>query len=154
MSGKSVHEGGCLCGAVRFRSTAAPIRGVICHCSMCRRHSGAPVLAFVHFPRESFRWLKDEPTRYPSSEFAQRGFCSICGSTLSMHEDVLGDRVQVAVGSLDEPNRVKMDDHVWTKEQISWFKLDDRLPRFAASSTAVPSKASAPSVQQDDVDEK
>lgn len=154
MSGKSVHEGGCLCGAVRYRSNAAPIRGVICHCSMCRKHSGAPVLAFVHFPRESFRWLKDEPTRYPSSEFAQRGFCSICGSTLSMHEDVLGDRVQVAVGSLDEPDRVKMDDHVWTKEQISWFKLDDRLPRFPASSTAVPSKASAPSIQQDGVDKK
>ncbi len=150
MSDKSEYEGGCLCGAVRYRSAAAPLRGVICHCSMCRKHSGAPILAFVHFPRESFLWLKDEPTRYPSSEFAQRGFCSICGSTLSMHEEVLGDRVQVTVGSLDEPDRVRMDDHVWTKEQISWLKLDDQLPRFPASSTAVPSKASAPSVQHDD----
>jgi len=43
-------EGGCLCGAVRYRAIAAPIRAVICHCSMCRKHSGAPVLAFVHFP--------------------------------------------------------------------------------------------------------
>ena len=35
-------EGGCLCGAVRYRAIAAPIRAVICHCSMCRKHSGAP----------------------------------------------------------------------------------------------------------------
>ncbi len=154
MPDKSEYEGGCLCGAVRYRSTAPPLRGVICHCSMCRKHSGAPILAFVHFPRDSFRWLKDEPTRYPSSEFAERGFCSICGSTLSMHEDVLGDRVQVTVGSLDEPDRVRMDDHVWTKEQILWFKVDDRLPRFTTSSTAVSTKAAGPSVQQDDVERK
>ncbi len=142
MSDESVHEGGCLCGAIRYRSTAAPVRGVICHCSMCRKHSGAPVLAFVHFPLESFRWLEGEPARYQSSKFAQRGFCPACGSTISMHEEVLDDRVQVAVGSLDEPERVKMNDHVWTQEQIPWFQVNDALPRFDRSSTAVPSKAS------------
>lgn len=111
---------------------------------MCRKHSGAPILAFVHFPKDSFRWLKGEPTRYQSSQFAQRGFCSLCGSTLTMHEQVLDDRVQVAVGSLDDPGRVKVDDHVWTQEKISWFEIDDKLPRFRQSSTAVPSKASEP----------
>ncbi len=142
MSDESVHEGGCLCGAIRYRSTAAPVRGVICHCSMCRKHSGAPVLAFVHFPLESFRWLEGEPARYQSSKLAQRGFCPACGSTISMHEEVLDDRVQVTVGSLDEPERVKMNDHVWTQEQIPWFQVNDALPRFDRSSTAVPSKAS------------
>lgn len=144
MAEKGAFEGGCLCGAVRYRSTAPPVRGVICHCSMCRRHSGAPILAFVHFPRDSFRWTKGEPERYQSSEFAQRGFCPLCGSTLSMHEEVLDDRVQVTVGSLDEPGRVRMDDHVWTQEQIAWFEVEDELPRFDKSSTAVPSKASEP----------
>jgi hypothetical protein len=108
---------------------------------MCRKHSGAPALAFVHFRREDFTWLQGEPTRYRSSEFAERGFCPACGSTLSMHEDVLMDRVQVTAGSLDEPERVRIDDHVWTQEQVSWFRIDDRLPRFPASSSAVPSKA-------------
>ena len=142
MAKDSVHEGGCLCGALRYRSTASPIRGVICHCSMCRKHSGAPALAFVHFPLKSFRWLKGEPARYRSSRFAERGFCATCGSTISMHEEVLGDRVQVTLGSLDEPGRVGLDDHVWTGERIPWFDLNDDLPRFAQSSTAVPTKAS------------
>ena len=113
-------EGGCLCGAVRYRATVAPVRGVICHCPMCRRHSGAPALAFVHFPVSGFSWVRGAPRVYPSSEFAGRGFCETCGSTLSMHEDVLADRMLIAVGSLDEPERARIDDHVWTKDQLPW----------------------------------
>ena len=134
-------EGGCLCGAIRYRATAAPIRGVICHCSMCRRHSGALALSFVHFPANQFTWVRGRPQLYQSSEFAQRGFCAHCGSTLSMHEEVLADRMLIAVGSLDEPNRVHIDDHVWTRDQISWFRIDDGLPRFSTNSSKVPTRA-------------
>jgi hypothetical protein len=142
MSNETIFEGGCLCGAVRYRATAHPLRGVICHCSMCRKHSGAPALAFVHFPRDAFTWSKGEPTRYRSSPFAERGFCSVCGSTLSMHEEVLANRVQICVGSLDNAERVRIDDHVWVEQRISWFDVKDDLPRFPRSSAAVPSKAS------------
>ncbi|MBT8077143.1 MAG: GFA family protein [Gammaproteobacteria bacterium] len=141
MSDIQAIEGGCLCGSIRYRASSMPLRGVICHCAMCRRHSGAPALSFVHFAREEFRWLGDEPARYRSSEFAERGFCRNCGSTVSMHEEVLADRVQIAVGSLDEPNRITIDDHVWTSEQIDWFDIADDLPRFSRSSDAVASKA-------------
>lgn len=136
-----VYEGGCLCGAVRYRSTAPPVRCVICHCEQCRKHSGAPCLGFVHFPGDAFEWLSNEPRRFRSSAYAERGFCERCGSTLSMHEEVLEDRVQVAVGSLDEPDRVAPQDHVWTRSRISWFEVADELPRFERTSTAVPSKA-------------
>ena len=61
-----------------------------------------------------------------------------------MHESVLPDRVQITVGTLDEPDRVRIDDHVWTREQIAWFRIDDVLPRFAASSTAAPTQAKQP----------
>jgi hypothetical protein len=133
--------GGCLCGAVRYRATADPLRAVNCHCEMCRRHSGAAFLTFVHFPAGSFEWIGGTPTRYRSSKDAERGFCRSCGSTLSMHEEVLADRVQVTLGSLDTPDAVQPDDHVWTQSQIAWLRIDDELPRFARSSTAVPSRA-------------
>ena len=130
-----------MCGAVRYEATAAPLRCMICHCEQCRRHSGGPCLSFVHFPADAFRWIGAEPTRYRSSAYAERGFCGTCGSTLSMHEEVLSDRVQVALGSLDDPGRVRPDDHVWTKSRVRWFEVADDLPRFAESSSAVPSKA-------------
>jgi hypothetical protein len=141
MAAADPYEGGCLCGAVRYRATTPPLRGVICHCPVCRKHSGAPALAFVHFAARDFSWLRGEPTRYRSSEFAERGFCARCGSTLSMHEEVLSERVQIAVGSLDEPGRVRIDDHVWTKDRIPWFDVADSLPRFRTSSSAVETKA-------------
>jgi hypothetical protein len=58
-----------------------------------------------------------------------------------MHEEILNDRVLVAVGSLDEPQRVHADDHVWTQDQLPWFEIKDQLPRFWQNSSAVPTKA-------------
>ena len=133
--------GGCLCGAVRYRATADPLRAMICHCETCRRASGSAFLSFVHFPKASFAWEALEPTRYRSSAFAERGFCPACGSTLSMHEEVLGDRVQVTLGSLDRPEEVRPDDHVWAQSRLPWLDVADELPRFPQSSDAVPSRA-------------
>lgn len=142
---KSIFGGGCLCGAIRYRSEAAPIRCMICHCEDCRKHSGAPCLSFVHFPKETFEWLTTEPCRYRSSRYAERGFCPECGSTVSMHEEVLQDRVQIAIGSLDNPHDISPQDHVWVRSKISWFEISDDLPKFEQNSTAVPSKASTQS---------
>ena len=61
-----------------------------------------------------------------------------------MHEEVLADRIQVATGSLDEPERVRPQDHVWVESRIPWFEIHDDLPRFERSSKAVPSKAEDP----------
>jgi len=133
--------GGCLCGAVRYRATVDPIRAVSCHCGMCRKHSGAAFLTHVHFPVAAFTWTKGEPTIYRSSADAGRGFCARCGSTLLMHEDVLEDRVQVTLGSLDRPQDVRPDDHVWTQDQLPWLVIEDDLPRFAQASAAVPTRA-------------
>ena len=133
--------GGCLCGTVRYRATADPIRAVHCHCGMCRRESGAAFLTHVHFSIEAFSWTEGAPTLYRSSASAGRGFCANCGSTLQMHEDVLDDRVQVTLGSLDTPEKVQPQDHVWTDSQLPWLKIEDELPRFPQISSAVPSRA-------------
>ena len=133
--------GGCLCGAVRYRASADPLRVVSCHCGACRRASGAAFMTFVHFPASAFEWIGGQPTRYRSSAEAERGFCAVCGSTLSMHEAVLADRVQVSLGSLDRPDLVRPDDHVWTTSQLPWLNLVDDRPRFPTVSDAVPSRA-------------
>lgn len=134
--------GGCMCGGVRYRAAADPVRAVNCHCGMCRKASGAAFLTFVHFPIDAFEWTEGEPARYRSSSEAERGFCGRCGSTLTMHESVLEDRVQVTLGSLDRPESVRPDDHVWTESQLPWLRIKDELPRFPRVSSAVPSRAS------------
>ncbi len=133
--------GRCLCGAVRYRATANPLRAVNCHCNICRRTSGAAFLTFVHFPVAAFTWTQGMPTRYRSSREAERGFCAICGSTLTMHESVIADRVQVTLGSLDRPDLVRPDDHVWTDSKLPWLRIEDGLPRYTTISPAVASRA-------------
>lgn len=133
--------GGCLCGAIRYRSAADPVRAVHCHCGMCRKFSGAAFLTHVHFPVAGFEWLGDKPTIYRSSEWGGRGYCPTCGSSVTMHEDVLADRVQVTLGSLDKPDDAQADDHVWFKEHVTWLRIDDDLQRFETSSDAVPTDA-------------
>ena len=103
--------------------------------------SGAGYLGSYHFPRHGFVWTAAEPARYRSSPEAERGFCPHCGSTLTMHESVLEDRVQVCLGSLERPGDVRPDDHVWTDSQLPWLRIEDDLPRFARNSSAVPSRA-------------
>ena len=58
-----------------------------------------------------------------------------------MKKSVLGDRVQVSLGSLDRPGNVTPDDHVWTRSQLPWLHIDDDLPRYPRNSPAAPSHA-------------
>jgi hypothetical protein len=58
-----------------------------------------------------------------------------------MREEVLAERVQICVGTLDAPANVQIQDHVWMDSRIPWFDVRDALPRFPRSSNAVPSKA-------------
>jgi hypothetical protein len=61
-----------------------------------------------------------------------------------MREEVLGDRVQVCVGSLDRPEAIRIQDHVWVSSRLPWFEVADDLPRFPGSSPAVASRAEGP----------
>ena len=59
---------------------------------------GGASLGFRPFPLASFNWVKGEPTRYRSSRYAGGASVPECGSTLTMHEEILSDRVLVTVG--------------------------------------------------------
>ena len=139
----AVLTGGCQCGAVRYALYAKPDGASLCHCRMCQKAVGNAFAAYAGVPRADLAWTRGAPATFNSSPVAERGFCARCGSTLSMHEAVLPDRVQVSLGSLDRPDLVRPDDHVWTSSQLPWLEGVDDLPRFAMISEAVPSRAAA-----------
>src|SRR3979409_46137 len=104
MSNDSELEGGCLCGAVRYR-----VRGLFsvgyCHCSMCRRFGGAPAQVYATTRVENLTLLGAEPRVYRSSRLWQRQFCGVCGSSLFMRANEPGTVVDVAIGTLDAPEK-------------------------------------------------
>lgn len=131
MAERTIHEGGCLCGAVRYRATSAPIDASHCHCAMCRRHGGTVFQTWVTFATDELAFVKGAPKIYASSELAERGFCARCGTPLTFRYLATPGRLSVSVGSLDRPESVTPTLHHWGDEEISWLRLDDGLPRRA-----------------------
>jgi hypothetical protein len=123
-------EGGCLCGGVRYRLSAEPDHASYCHCRMCQRSAGAPVVAWLTGPSDAFAWIKGEPAVYRSSQKAERLFCPTCGTQLVFREPGEPDRLDVTLASLDDPAAVRPDHHIWTASRIGWFEIADDLPRY------------------------
>jgi hypothetical protein len=125
----SSHEGGCLCGRVRFRVTAAPLGSGYCHCRMCQRNSGAPVVAWVTFPAASFEWIAAKPATFASSAHAVRSFCPRCGSYLAFTNADYPGEVSINTASFDAPEAFPPRKHIFAESRIAWFETADHLPR-------------------------
>ena len=125
------HEGGCLCGQVRFRVTSSALDSGYCHCRMCQRNSGAPVVAWASFPAAGFRWIAEPPRIYASSARGTRSFCPRCGSYLVFVSADFPGEVSVNTASFDAPGAFPPRKHIFEESRISWFQTADALPRHS-----------------------
>jgi hypothetical protein len=126
-------EGGCLCGAVRYRVGGPPLHADRCHCRTCQRAAGAAVVAWGTWPAERFAWTRGEPGTFASSARGERSFCPTCGTPLAFVDP--GDRtsVDVTLASLDDPAAFPPGCHAWTASRVPWQAIGDGLPRHEGS---------------------
>ena len=121
--------GGCQCGAVRYRLSAEPTGANICHCRMCQKASGGPMMAFGGVRLSEFFVSSGAIATFSSSDIAERGFCARCGTPLTYRE--LGsDRVSVTLGSLDEPGAVAPVTQLGVESKVSWLVGSLSLPEI------------------------
>lgn len=121
-------EGGCFCGFVRYRAGGSPSCETNCHCSICRRTSGAPFVAWFTVPQADFSFAKGAPSSFQSSEHGTRTFCPRCGTPLTFRSANSPAEVDVTTCSLDDPERHPPKDHTRTSSRLSWVELGDQLP--------------------------
>jgi hypothetical protein len=121
-------EGGCLCGAVRFRCEGEPLNVRICHCRTCQKAMGSPFYARALFDPRALT-VEGETASYPSSEAIQRVFCKTC-STRLFSRRTNGTAVGVALATFDDRNAFAPTEHIWVSEKIAWVRLDDGLPQY------------------------
>jgi hypothetical protein len=128
-----VHEGGCLCGRVRFK-TSGPLREVIfCHCSQCRKQSGL-YFAATSVPADALELTGTEHiTWYAASEFAKRGFCGTCGSALFWKPNDEA-RYAILAGTFDDPSCLVPGYHICTEGRAEFYAIADGLPQYPGSS--------------------
>ncbi len=127
--------GGCLCGAIRYTARPDHREGYYCHCRMCQLAFGNTRAAFLNLRKSEVAWASP-PTFYASSKFALRGFCPHCGTPLSF-EYLGSERMDLSVGSLDEPSAISPVSHFAVESRIANWHADDGLPgeRLDASQT-------------------
>jgi hypothetical protein len=125
---QSARTGGCLCGDIRYEVTGEPSKTAICHCTMCKRWTGSPFASAAEFPADAVVWNKD-PTLYPSSDAGKRSFCPKCGSSLGFHW--ANGTVWITLGSLDHPEQMRPQSHIFAEEELSWAHLNDGIPHHA-----------------------
>ena len=119
MTDGSIITGGCLCGAVRYECTGAPIATGYCHCRMCQKALGAPFGAAVNFEREQVAFTAGGPLWHHSSEHVRRGFCGQCGSPIAYQRLDTGNWA-IWTGTLDEPDAFRPAAHWWTGTKLHW----------------------------------
>ena len=123
-------KGGCFCGAIRYEIVGTPYHETNCHCSICRRTTGSPFVAWFSVRRSDFQVVQGAPTRFRSTPKGMRSFCPHCGTQLTFEHDDALDELDVTTCGLDDPERVPPKDHTRTSSKLGWVKLADNLPEY------------------------
>ena len=120
--------GGCLCGAVRFSLSGAhrPTHFGVCHCDMCRRWAGGPLLA-VHVTVPITFEGEAHIATYRSSEWAERGFCGICGANLFYRFVKDGTHV-LSLGIFDDQSAFTMENQIFIDEKPPGYTFANDVP--------------------------
>ena len=125
------HQGGCHCGAVRYEVAGEPQHVALCHCSDCRKSSGAPMVAWAAFTEEQFKLVEGDPVTFNSSGSAMRSFCPKCGSGLYYRNaEFLPGIVDIQSATLDDPDVLPPGAHIQTAERLGWMETAHSLPTF------------------------
>lgn len=132
---RTMIEGGCLCGAVRYRVEGEPLASGICHCRTCRRAASAPNLPFVGFTVSNFAIIRGNPVEFRSSPHVVRTFCGQCGSPLTYQDERHSDAIDIMTCSLDDPNVLPPTFSVWVSHKLAWDSPRGDLPAYDRSRT-------------------
>ena len=103
------HQGGCLCGHLRYETHAGPARIVYCHCRFCQRATGSAYLVELIFPRTAFRLVQGTPTAYTltsagSGKQVKVNFCATCGTKIFLELERVPADIGLYAGTYDDPN--------------------------------------------------
>jgi hypothetical protein len=122
-------EGGCLCGAVRYRVTRPPVGAATCHCASCRRAAGAQSVAWATVAADGFAFVAGRPAEFASSPGVVRTHCATCGSSLTWRREP--GTIDFTLASLDDPEALPPAREIWLSHRLSWAPLAPHLPGFA-----------------------
>ena len=127
-------KGQCLCGDVAFELVAEISHVDACHCTMCRRWTGSAFISADIRSSNALKFSSDETLKwYRSSDWAERGFCSKCGSSLFYRLTENDEFLAVNSGSLDLPSGLSLTKEIFIDEKPDYYALEGDRPRLTGA---------------------
>jgi hypothetical protein len=126
--------GGCLCGSVRYTSTAEQVRAIVCHCRDCQRFSGSVFGALAIVPKASLTingTMKTFTSPGGSGKPMLRHFCPDCGSSIAEEVAAAPGAVVLNIGTLDEPKSITPTTEIFCDDALPWLRTIGDMERFA-----------------------
>ena len=129
-------DGGCACGATRYRMATPPMFVHCCHCRDCQRQTGSAFVLNALVETSRVTLLKGELTRseMPTDSGRPHGIdrCAACGTAVWSEYGGLETLRFVRVGTLDDPSALPPDVHIYTRSKLPWVALPEGVPSFDA----------------------
>jgi hypothetical protein len=125
-------EGGCLCRAIRYEFSAAPIVTRVCWCRVCQYLGAGSGTVNVCFPTAALT-LRGSPADHrsiaDSGNVMHRRFCPTCGTALFSEAEARPHLIFVRAGTLDDPGLAQPSATIWTSMAPTWACIDRTLPQ-------------------------
>ena len=125
-------EGGCLCGAIRYRVTQEPLCLVLCHCTNCQKQTASDRSPVMFVPVDGLEFIKGETktlrVQGSSGTMQSRHFCGGCGSPIMTQPDARPEIRTLKAGTIDDPSWLEPTAHIWVASAPPYALLSDDLP--------------------------
>ena len=122
-----VQEGGCQCGAIRYRVEGAPVGVGVCHCKECQRQSGSAFGMSFIVRKEAFALLSGELKTFTRTSESGRpvvcAFCPECGTRIHHEARWREGVLNIKPGTLDDTSRLQPTAQVWASRKQPWLEL-------------------------------
>jgi len=129
----SPREGGCACGAVRYRLTSDPLFVNCCHCLNCQRQTGSAFVInmLIEADRVGLLAGKPQPRDVPRDDGSSQRIFRCPNCQVAVFSEYGRPEVRfVRAGTLDRPSTITPDVHIFTRSKLPWITLPDSVPAF------------------------
>jgi len=130
-------SGSCFCGQCSFEASGELFDVLNCHCSICRKLTGATFSTYGAVLKGQFNWLCD-PSRvreFRSSQNVSRHFCRSCGAMIASIDQREPNSIYLSVGLLHPSIPVKPEYHQYVVSKATWYEIQDDLPQYLTESS-------------------